>query len=69
MQTCSTHCSGNGSCNQITGDCDNGCKDGWTGSKCGIQQNTGMAQTVKKIKYMLIDIHCSSECHSTCKVL
>lgn len=40
MQTCSTHCSGNGSCNQITGDCDNGCKDGWTGSKCGIQQNT-----------------------------
>lgn len=45
MQTCSTHCSGNGSCNQITGDCDNGCKDGWTGSKCGIQQNTGMSQT------------------------
>lgn len=40
LQECSTHCSGNGSCNQTTGDCDNGCKDGWTGSKCGIQQNT-----------------------------
>lgn len=50
QQTCSTHCSGNGSCNLITGDCDNGCKDGWTGSKCGTQQNTdGSTDIVIKI--------------------
>lgn len=37
--TCSTHCSGNGSCNSITGVCDNGCKDGWSGSTCGTKIN------------------------------
>lgn len=32
--TCSSYCSGNGSCNPNTGVCDNGCKDGWSDPKC-----------------------------------
>lgn len=38
-EKCSTYCSGNGSCSHITGVCDNGCKDGWSGPKCGTRMN------------------------------
>ena len=34
---CSTECTGHckdGPCNHITGDCDKGCSDGWTGDHC-----------------------------------
>lgn len=46
-EKCSTYCSGNGSCSHITGVCDNGCKDGWSGPKCGTRMNAGMSTTVK----------------------
>lgn len=32
---CSTYCSGNGSCSPDKGVCNNGCKEGWSGPKCG----------------------------------
>lgn len=48
LHKCSTYCSGNGSCSPITGVCDEGCKDGWSGSQCGTPINTGMTQTVEQ---------------------
>lgn len=47
LHKCSTYCSGNGSCNPFTGVCDNGCKDGWMGLKCGTPIITGMYETAK----------------------
>ncbi|XP_056019858.1 multiple epidermal growth factor-like domains protein 10 [Ostrea edulis] len=32
--TCTGHCSDNLSCNHITGQCDYGCGNGWTGTHC-----------------------------------
>lgn len=43
LHKCSTYCSGNGSCNPSTGVCNNGCKDGWSGSKCGTEKDAGMS--------------------------
>lgn len=43
LHKCSTYCRGNGSCNHITGVCDEGCKDGLSGSQCGT--NIGMSKT------------------------
>lgn len=32
--TCVGHCKDNKQCNHINGTCDDGCKDGYTGSNC-----------------------------------
>lgn len=45
VHTCNTYCSGNGSCSHISGVCDEGCKDGWSGSKCKTRITTGMSST------------------------
>ena len=34
LQRCDTFCSGNASCNHITGICNKGCKQGWNGPLC-----------------------------------
>lgn len=33
--TCSAFCKENTSCNYITGECDEGCQEGWSGPLCG----------------------------------
>lgn len=40
LYKCDTHCSGKGACNPVNGVCDQGCKAGWTGSKCGTGEIT-----------------------------
>ena len=34
LQRCDTYCSGDASCNHITGICNKGCKQGWNGPLC-----------------------------------
>lgn len=33
-QQCKGHCRGGTTCNHVTGLCERGCADGWTGSMC-----------------------------------
>lgn len=33
-QKCKGHCRDNSTCNHVTGQCDEGCDPGWTGTRC-----------------------------------
>lgn len=33
-QQCAGQCKDNATCNHLTGQCDSGCADGWTGENC-----------------------------------
>ena len=39
-------CSGDGVCNNVTGDCPRGCKLHWSGPKCDGKENVTMQDTI-----------------------
>lgn len=34
-ERCSGHCTNNASCDHVSGECSNGCQDGYIGTHCG----------------------------------
>lgn len=46
--TCSNYCEGNGTCNHVTGICNEGCKQGLNGRLCG----KGKLHYAKEIAYV-----------------
>lgn len=49
---CNAYCMGNESCDPVTGICYNGCKEGWSGLKCGVGKS--ILVSVRPLKSIFI---------------